>query len=132
MMLVVIDTNVLVSALWSRLGGPARIIALALNGLITPCHDHRIMIEYREVLRRPKFGFTDWEVTDLLAQIESLGWSVVPKPLDIPFTDEDDRKFYEVARQCRAKLITGNIKHFPDDDIVISVPEFLDKYLSVL
>ena len=30
--------------------------------------------------------------------------------------DESDRKFYEVAKFCHAPLITGNIKHFPDEE----------------
>jgi hypothetical protein len=43
-MFVVIDTNILVSAMWSRQGGPAEVLALVLNGFVTPCHDYRIII----------------------------------------------------------------------------------------
>ena len=57
-MLVVIDTNVLVSALWSKNGAPAKIISLVLQGKLIPCYDYRILSEYRTVLARPKFGFT--------------------------------------------------------------------------
>jgi putative PIN family toxin of toxin-antitoxin system len=125
-MLVVIDTNVLVSALYSRDGNPAKVIALIQNGIATPCHDHRILLEYREVLGRPKFNFAEWEITDLLTQFESDGLSVSPRPINIEFMDEQDRKFYEVAKHCDARLITGNLKHFPKDKIVVSVREFLD------
>jgi putative PIN family toxin of toxin-antitoxin system len=128
-MLAVLDTNVLVSAFWSPKGEPARILALVQNRLVTLCYDYGIIAEYRDVLLRPKFGFSEWEVIAVLAQIENEGISVVPCPLpDISFTDEDDRKFYEVARHCRAKLITGNGKHFPKDDTVLTVKEFLTSF----
>jgi putative PIN family toxin of toxin-antitoxin system len=120
-MLAVIDTNVLVSALWSKSGVAARVIALVQNGKVTPCFDQRILTEYRDVLHRNKFGFEEWEILDLLNQIEKDGISVVPAPLNIPFTDQDDRMFYEVAKHCQAALITGNLRHVPDDPLVTSV-----------
>ena len=124
-MLVVVDTNVLVSGFWSRSSVPAKIIALLQNGVLTACYDQRILDEYHDVLSRPKFGFDDWEITDFLSQIENDGLSVVPIPLNISFVDEDDRPFYETAKHCGAKLITGNGRHFPKDEIVISPKNFL-------
>lgn len=127
-MLVVIDTNVLVSSLWSKDGSPAKIISMILGDILTPCYDYRILTEYREVLMRPKFDFSQGEVDSLLDWIESYGKSVVATPLNIHFIDEDDKKFFEVAKYCNAKLITGNLKHFPKDEDVISVTDFLEKY----
>ena len=126
-MLAVLDTNVLVSALWSRDGEPAKILNLALNRLITPCYDHRILVEYHNVLRRPKFEFPAWAVTDLLEFIAETGVAVTPPPLPMASPDEADHKFYEVARHCRAWLITGNLKHFPQDELVLTVREALIK-----
>lgn len=126
-MLVVVDTNILVSALWSRNGAPARAVGLVLSGQLTPCYDHRIMLEYRQVLQRPKFRFQPSEINALLAWIKQSGRSVVPAPVAIPFMDEADRKFYEVAKYCGAVLITGNLKHFPNDDAVMSVSDFLER-----
>ena len=126
-MLVVIDTNILVSALWSKSGAPARAVGLVLSGHLTPCYDHRIMLEYRQVLQRPKFRFRPAEVNALLDWFRQIGRSVVPAPVDIPFVDEADRKFYEVAKYCGAILITGNLKHFPKDDAVMSVSDFLER-----
>lgn len=77
---------------------------------------------------RPKFGFSKSEVFSLLDWFESYGKSVVATPLNIDFIDEDDKKFFEVAKYCNAKLITGNLKHFPEDEDVMAVPEFLEKY----
>lgn len=127
-MLVVIDTNVLVSALWSRNGAPARVVSMVLTGELVPCYDYRILCEYREVLRRPKFRFSPGEINALLGWFEAYGRSVVAKPLDDEFTDEADKKFYEVAKFCGAMLVTGNLKHFPPDPQVISVSDFLSKH----
>lgn len=125
-MLVVVDTNILVSALWSRNGAPARIISMILNGVIIPCFDYRIMAEYREVLQRPKFGFSKSEVNSLLDWFTAIGLSVVAEPIDEVFIDKADKKFYEVAKHCGAVLITGNLKHFPADPQIVSVSAFLD------
>jgi putative PIN family toxin of toxin-antitoxin system len=127
-MLVVVDTNIVVSAFWSRNGNHAKIIRLIQNNNITPCYDYRILEEYREVLSRVKFGFEKWEIDDFLAQIKHDGMSVVAKIIDLSFVYESDKKFYEVAKYCNAKLITGNIWHFPNDDIVISPADFLNDF----
>ena len=126
-MLVVIDTNILVSALWSKSGAPARAVGLVLSGQLTPCYDHRIMLEYRQVLQRPKFRFRPAEINALLDWFKQSGRSVVPASLDITFVDEADRKFYEVAKYCGAVLITGHLRHFPSDDAVMSVSDFLEQ-----
>lgn len=123
-MLAVIDTNILVSALWSKSGAPARAVGLVFSGQLIPCYDHRIMLEYQQVLQRPKFRFRPAEVNALLDWFKQAGRSVVPAPLDVPFADEADRKFYEVAKYCGAVLITGNLKHFPHDEAVMSVSDF--------
>ncbi len=56
------------------------------------------------------------------------GRSVIAEPLDAAFMDEADKKFYEVAKFCGAQLITGNIKHFPNDKIVLTASEFLEQH----
>lgn len=125
---VVIDTNILVSALWSKNGAPARVVSMVISGAFVPCYDYRILNEYQEVLRRPKFDFTEGEIKPLLEWFEKNGRSVVAEPLEESFVDEADKKFYEVAKFCRAKLITGNMKHFPADPLVMSVSDFLEQY----
>ena len=42
--------------------------------------------------------------------------------------DEEDKKFYEVAKYCNAKLITGNSRHFPKDPLVVTVTDFLQQF----
>lgn len=123
-MFVVLDTNVLVSALLSPGGKPAYILKQFIDGDFILCYDERIIREYSEVLSRPKFRFRSETVNTLIECIRAAGLAVTPAPLSVPFTDEADKKFYEVAKHCNATLVTGNLKHFPQDPLVKSVQEF--------
>lgn len=122
-MLVVLDTNILVSGLMSPNGKPARLLDRVMNGDDTLCVDDRILWEYRVVLFRPKFRFDPDAVESLLSYLQSHSLIVTPDASEVPFTDESDRKFYEVAKYCNATLVTGNLKHFPNDPIVKGVQE---------
>jgi putative PIN family toxin of toxin-antitoxin system len=125
MISVVIDTNILVSALLSPFGSPAKILDHVLNGNAVMCYDSRILIEYEEVLVRPKFMFDKNSVRKLLDFIVYTGVSIIPVPLPYSFVAEDDKMFYEVAKSANAYLVTGNAKHFPNDPLVISPQEFV-------
>ncbi|MBR1844334.1 MAG: putative toxin-antitoxin system toxin component, PIN family [Lachnospiraceae bacterium] len=52
---VVIDTNVLISALWSKEGTCAKTLYKVLNYELTVVYDQRILHEYKIVLERPSF-----------------------------------------------------------------------------
>lgn len=123
----VIDTNILVSALLSPEGLPARVLDLVLTQQLTLCYDSRIIAEYENVLNRPKFGFDGAGVKELVDILIELGLSIVPVPSTIPMPDEDDRKFYDVAKTCGALLVTGNRKHFPDEEFVVSASELFTR-----
>jgi len=127
-MLVVLDTNILVSALWSKNGNPQKVLDFVAARQITPCYDARMIAEYREVLSRPQFRFSPEEVFAVLDSIEKDGFPMEPVFIDIPFTDEADRKFYEVAKFCCATLITGNLKHFPSEPGIMSPAAFLRQF----
>ena len=79
-MLVVLDTNILVSALLSPFGPPARVLDLALTGEVQLAYDDRLLAEYHEVLARPKFGFTPSDVADLLEYLIVSGEPVTASP----------------------------------------------------
>lgn len=86
---IVLDTSVLVSALWSPSSKPAAILNAVISRRFTACYDYRILDEYNKVLRRPKFGFSEWEIICLLEPIIKNGISVIAEPLpEIPFTDD--------------------------------------------
>jgi len=58
MIRVVVDTNVLVSALLQPLGPPARVLLLARDKSIELCISAEIYAEYEEVLARPRLDST--------------------------------------------------------------------------
>jgi putative PIN family toxin of toxin-antitoxin system len=132
MSLVVVDTNILVSALWSREGTPSKIVKMILEKQLTPCHDYRIMSEYKQVMFRPRFHFNPADVGDLLGLFQKNGISVIAEPTDVCFADETDRKFYEVAKACNAVLITGNKKHYPNEPFIKTAAQFLAAHDSGL
>ena len=124
-MIVVLDTNVLVSAFWTPDVKAAYILHQVVAGNLKLCHDYRILAEYREVLSRPKFKFQSWQIDFLLETFEKDGISVIPMQLpEVQFTDESDKVFYEVAKFCNAPLVTGNLKHFPNDSCITTVADF--------
>ena len=49
-MKAVIDTNILVSALWKPTGNAYFLLSKIISGQIKPCYDFRIIKEYRDVL----------------------------------------------------------------------------------
>lgn len=114
-MIVVLDTNIVVSALLSPFGPPARIVDLMLAGELTMTFDDRVLTEYRQVLSRPRFGFAAGDVERLLQFIEAEGTAVLAKPWPYPLPDPDDSAFIEVAAAAGAPLVTGNLRHFPAD-----------------
>ena len=122
-MLVVLDTNIIVSALLSPHGKPAYVFNRFINGDFTLCADERIITEYYAVLSRPKFKFNPQLIERIISFIRTHALIVTPIMLPVPFEDESDKKFYEVAKTCNATLITGNLKHFPVDPCVKSVNE---------
>ena len=80
MIKAVIDTNILVSALLSPFGSPAKVIDHVLNGNVIMCYDSRIIAEYEEVLLQPKFGFEKKPIKQLIDFVVNSGISVVPIP----------------------------------------------------
>jgi len=125
MLKVVLDTNVLVSALWTPAGNASVILGLILTNRIIPCFDQRILDEYLMVLSRPRFAFPSGQVEQLLLEISNRGLSVTVSPSTISMPDETDRKFFDVARYFEAYLITGNLKHYPKTSWITSPAHFI-------
>lgn len=115
-MKIVLDTNVLVSALLRPQSLPARVLDLILARQVTLALDQRIFVEYQEVLHRPEFAFPSNQVNDLLGFVWRSSERVQTVPLPIRLPDPDDVMFIEVAVSVLANaVVTGNLKHFPAD-----------------
>ena len=125
----VIDTNVLVSALFSISGNsnPSIIIRKIIDGVITPLYNEDILAEYEEVLNRDKFPFRKADIDWLISAFLDYGISLVRTAIaDEIFIDKDEVVFYEVALSKEDSfLVTGNIKHFPKKPFIVTPAEML-------
>ena len=125
-MRIVLDTNVLVSALMTPHGAPAAVVSNILAGRLALLFDERILDEYRAVLTRPRVAFDPGQVDTLLGALEGGGSGIGAAPLDIDWVDPDDAPFLEVAVTGQADaLVTGNLKHFPNNRVPIVTPAVL-------
>ena len=114
MIRVVLDTNIVVSALLQPLGPPARVFAFALGGLIQPCLSGDIYAEYEEVIARPRFGLDEDTIAATLRAVREKSLWVRPAVAIRVCSDSDDDIFLECAGAARANyLVTGNPRHFP-------------------
>lgn len=118
-----IDTNIIVSALLSRDSRAFQVLSDAFDRKYTVMISEEIFHEYQDVLHREKFCFDEDIITFLLTWFkQNAVWIEVIKS-DIPMKDEKDRIFYDVARTCKARLVTGNLKHYPVDELVTALWE---------
>ncbi len=133
MLKIVVDTNIIVSALLKTLSNPALIISIILQGNCKLCLSEEIFTEFEEVLARHKFKHLDrLKVKELLSTLKKNSLWVVPKiSVNDVAKEPSDNAFLECALEARADfLITGNIHHFPVEQFhqirIVSPVEFLD------
>ena len=116
-MVIVLDTNVVVSGILKPYSKSAAILRQVADGAIQLAYDLRILSEYRDVLRRPKFNFAKENIEAFLDQVEQEGVLVLVKPLRKHLPDPDNEPFLEVALSGGVKaIVTGNKRHFPRKD----------------
>ena len=127
---VVIDTNVLVSAVLKSHSVPGSIVELAFDGPIIPILNEAIEKEYREVLSRPKFHLPEDLIEGIMSTFHKRAIYVDAEHLDVELPDPKDLVFYEVVMEERkeeeAYLVTGNIRHFPNKPFIVTPREMLD------
>jgi putative PIN family toxin of toxin-antitoxin system len=121
--LIVLDTNVLVSAMLTAGGTPDMLLQLILQSELTLLLDSRILGEYDEVTRRPRFAFDPEERRELIDTLEALAEPVVALPLKLSLPDPEDRMFVEAAVAGGADaIVTGNAAHFKPKGGKLPVP----------
>jgi len=126
----VFDTNVLVSSLLTRRtdSATAMVVDAIATGDIIPLYNQEILDEYEEVLHRAKFAFSEDGIRKVLTMIRQFGLAVNPSPTGEILVDMDDLVFYEVVMEKRdddAYLITGNIRHFPSREYIVTPSEMI-------
>lgn len=72
---------------------------------------------------------TEDVIQTVMAAIKKFGIEVFPQPTGEILIDLDDLIFYEVAMEKRddnAYLVTGNRKHYPVKDFIVTPSEMMD------
>ena len=133
---IVIDTNVLVSALIVK-GFPSRIVnELILGEKVSLCLSKEVWEEYVEVLNREKFSKypsfkTNAEI--VLSELDNLAMQFQPNLRINKINDEADNRFLELAVFADAEfLITGNTLDFTFDQFknvkIVTPREYWENY----
>ncbi len=114
MIRVVLDTNVVASALRQPLGLPARILGLAYSGAIELSISKDLFAEYQDVLYRPRLKIKPDSAQALLDWCRTHATWIEPTEQVKACADPDDNMVLACAQQAGADfLITGNVIDFP-------------------
>ena len=126
----VVDTNVLVSALLSSssFSNPFIILDAIYRKKLVPLYNGAILSEYKLVLSREKFHFSEEQVRIVIASIMDYGLKVEKENcVNEEFPDPKDIVFYEVRMAVDdSYLVTGNIKHFPQKPFVVTPAQMVE------
>ena len=129
-MFVVIDTNIIVSALLSSKNDSAtvQVMEKVFRQEIKPVYSKEIFAEYTNVLNRPKFHFSKELVEYMLSAIKQFGILKEPKEtVMVVLPDMKDVPFYRLVLESEdTYLVTGNIKHFPQESRIMTARQLID------
>jgi putative PIN family toxin of toxin-antitoxin system len=136
MIRVVLDTNIVVSALLQPQSLPSRTFLIALAGTAAQlCISGDVYAEYEEVIRRPKFNRSEASIEQTLRAIRQRGLWVRPSEKVRVCSDPEDDIFLECSQAARAHyLVTGNLKDFPVKWVwtrIVTAREFLDAMVEI-
>ncbi len=113
---IILDTNVIVSALISNSYPTQILYDIVFERKVINCISNEIMEEYIEVLNRAKFEkFYNFKNNAEVVMNKLIEISIPYTPIEkiIIISDLPDNKFLEVAKESSADyLITGNFKDF--------------------
>ncbi len=114
MIRVVLDTNILVSALLKPGGAESSVVERASAGSLTLCLSPAVLAECHDVLHRPKFHFDPLHLPDFLDALVEISLLVPPARVLSVCPDPADGRFLECAEAADAAyLVTGNKRHVP-------------------
>ncbi|MBN1105281.1 MAG: putative toxin-antitoxin system toxin component, PIN family [Deltaproteobacteria bacterium] len=109
-MKVVLDTNVIVSAVLTSHTVCAQILDMLADGVFAIVADDRILREYDSVLRCPRLRHIPDDIAEVLEWSRSVAEPVAAVPLSAVLPDPGDMPFLEVAASTRDLLVTGNLR----------------------
>ena len=132
MVYAVIDTNVIVASLLTKHhdSATARVMDAVFSGKVIPLLNDEIIAEYRDVLHRKRLGLNPEKCDFIISLIADIGMTLNRISTNASMVDEKDRVFYEIALagldMGNSKLVTGNIKHYPPIDFVVTPAQFCE------
>jgi putative PIN family toxin of toxin-antitoxin system len=130
MIKLVLDTNLVVSAVINDKGLEARVLDLAANRRVALYVSVPILAEYESVLSRRRFRLTKGQVREIMRLIRANSSLVRPTHTVTISPDEPDNRFLECAEAAEAQyLVTGNKRHFPKrwkNTVMVNAREFLE------
>ena len=137
MTFAIIDTNVLVSSQMTRHDDAAtrQVVKAVFDGNVTPVVTPAILAEYQDVLSRPKLNLHRDVAVTIVSHFSRYGLFAEPQPYSAALPDEKDRMFLEAAlgvQSYGAVLVTGNKRHFPSSDFVLTPSEFVALYAQLM
>jgi uncharacterized protein len=132
MIRVVLDTNILISALLTPQGLPTQVfLATILQPDTQLWVSGDVYAEYEEVIRRPRLNRGESEIAATLRAIRENAFRGIPTEKVRVCSDPDDDIFLECAQAAAAHyLVTGNAKHFParwGSTKIVTARQFLEE-----
>jgi len=125
-MKIVVDTNVIISAILSVNGIAYKVLNLMrTNEDISVYYSAGILAEYKKVLAYERLNISIETQIDILNTIKNLGILIEPTASSAPMPDETDRIFYDTAMTAGALLVTFNLKHYPAEPFIMLPADFI-------
>mgnify|MGYP001613833053 CR=1 FL=1 len=111
MLKITVDTNTLISATITK-GNEFELLRLARLGRIKLILSPQILKEFKEVISRPKFGFSQEQINNALKQIINVSSIVMPSiKVNIIKDDPEDNKILECAVSGKVDYIVSGDSH---------------------
>ena len=111
MLKITVDTNTLISATITK-GNEFELLRLARLGRIKLILSPQILKEFKEVISRPKFGFSQEQINNALKQIINVSSIVMPSiKVNIIKDDPEDNKILECAVSGKVDYIVSGDDH---------------------
>lgn len=134
MIRIVIDTNIVVSAMLRSGSLPEAVLNLATGRIVQLNASEAILAEYHEVLNRTKLGISSKKIATALTRIREVSQVMRPSQAVKACSDPDDNIFLECAQAAKADyLVTGNTAHFPEvwsRTKIVTAREFLEAVID--
>ena len=111
---IVLDTNVLISAILFG-DKPRSVLDLVISGSVDCTLSTVILDELKDVLQRPKFGFSAEVCFHIIEELHGACDIISPSvSVDVIRSDPDDNRILECAKESQADFIVSGDHHLLD------------------